>query len=70
VVVLDPDAPAVHVRGQPAERQAEPMSSPPVPARVGVELQVLIEDFIAPVRGNAWTQVADSTLDEVVLGSA
>src|SRR5215467_9160395 len=70
VVVLDPDAAAVDVGGQPAERQAKPVSSPPIPARIRVELQILIEDPVPPVRRDARTQVADPALDEIVLGSA
>src|SRR5215472_18738270 len=70
VVVLHPDAAAVDVGGQPAERQSQAMSSPPIPARIRVELQILIEDPVAPVRRDARTQVADPALDETILGPA
>src|SRR5215472_11982821 len=70
VVVLDPDAAAVDVGGQPAKSQAEAMSGPPIPAWIRVELQVLIENPVAPVRRDARTQVADPALEETVLGPA
>jgi hypothetical protein len=67
LVVLHPNSAAVDVHGEATKRKPKAVRRSAIGSSVGFELEVLVEDLVAPVRGHSRTEIADATLEEAVV---